>query len=135
MSLIRIAVVLSVVIMLLPTDEKRQADVAGVAGATFERTVTFCERNPSTCSASREMWATFVRKAEFGIELAAKLAREHLTRAMAASEPATRDPSREIGRDYHRDYPRIEPLPQRGTLTRTDVAPQWRGAPGGGGAR
>ena len=135
MSLIRIAIVLSVAIMLLPTDEKRQSEVSGVAGATVERTFTFCDRNPSTCAAGREMWSTFVRKAEFGMELASKLVREQLTRG-AGTEPSTRDSSRDWAQPPAAgSYPRIEPLNQRGTLTRTDAVPQWRGAPTGGASR
>lgn len=132
MSLIRTAIIVSVVIMLLPTDEKRQEQVAGVAGATVERTVTFCDRNPSTCAAGREMWSTFLRKAEFGMELASRLVRDQMARGGTTPASASREaqPPWSAG-----DHPRIEPLGQRGTLTRTDAAPQWRGAPASGGAR
>jgi len=117
MSLIRLVFWLGIIILLLPIDDQRQSQFAGTATATFERAVTFCDRNPSTCSAASELWATFVRKAEFGMELAARIIRERM-----ANPP------------QHQRAPgpaqvQFEPVPDRGTLNGGDLAPQWRGQP------
>ena len=118
MSIVKTAFWLSVVIMLLPTDQRRQTELASVTGQAVERTMTFCERNPGTCAAGQELWATFVRKAEFGIELAMNLAREQWSKQ--ASRP--QQPAASGG------PVRLEPVrPQQGSLTPADTAPQWRG--------
>jgi Family of unknown function (DUF5330) len=121
MFLIRSAFVVAVVIMLLPTDETQQARISGSAGAAAERAATFCERNAATCAAGTELWATFVKKAEFGARLAGSMVQDYMKgdgRARPASVEAVRsaplDPS-------HR------PQPARGTLTPGDIAPAWRG--------
>lgn len=73
--------------MLLPTEEKKQAEFSVTAAQTAERTASYCERNPTTCQAGRELWATFVRKAEYGLELGAGLVREQVLRAMLEPRP------------------------------------------------
>lgn len=87
MSLIRTGLVLAAVIMVLPTEEKKQAELTSAAARGAEQTATFCERNPSTCGAGRELWALFLRKAEFGMELAAGLVRDQLARANQPEVP------------------------------------------------
>jgi hypothetical protein len=113
MSLIRILFWLAIIVLLLPTDGRQQEQITGTAAAVFERAVTFCDRNPSTCTEASELWATFVRKAEFGIELASRIVREKMANGQ-------------------RPYPapsqvRFEPGSERGTLSSSDLAPQWRG--------
>lgn len=78
MSLIRTGVFLAAVIMLLPTDERKPAEPATMAIRGPVETATFCERNPSTCATGRDTWALFLRKAEYGMELGARLLREQL---------------------------------------------------------
>lgn len=87
MSIFKTAIVLVAAIMLLPVEEKNQAKLASTASHTAERTTSFCERNPSTCAAGRDLWAVFLRKAEFGLELSARLMREHLLRATDDQRP------------------------------------------------
>lgn len=87
MSIIKTGIILAIAVMLLPADERKQTELAGMASQTAERTVTFCQRNPSTCAAGAEMWQLFLRKAEFGMELAAGLVREQLGRGFAKPEP------------------------------------------------
>ena len=128
MSLFKKAVLLAGLVMLMPTDARRQSELAGVAGTAVDRTVTFCERNPGSCAAGRELWDTFVRKAEFGLELASGVARDYMARGRDAErqtvppayQPPRNPPATETA-------VRIEPASSRGTLTRADVAPQWRG--------
>jgi hypothetical protein len=113
MSLIRLLFWLVIIVMLLPTDGQRQEQVTGAVTATFERAVTFCDRNPSTCAEASALWATFVRKTEFGIDLAARMMRER----MAEGQRPGTGPS---------DV-RFEPQRVRGTLSGTDMQPQWQG--------
>lgn len=75
------------VIMLLPVEEKKQVQLAASASHTAERTATFCERNPSTCANGRDLWALFLQKAEFGLELGSRLLREYLLRSATESRP------------------------------------------------
>jgi Family of unknown function (DUF5330) len=130
MFLIRAAFGLAIVVMLLPTDEAQQAKVTGSAGAAVERAATFCERNAATCAAGSELWATFLKKAEFGARLAGNLAQDYMRGSSKprdiAAEPAARpqplDPS-------HRPQPAPARMqdPPRGNLHPGDLAPAWRG--------
>lgn len=87
MSFFKAGVVLVAAIMLLPVEEKNQSQLASTASHTAERTATFCERSPSTCATGRDLWALFLHKAEFGLELGARLLREHLLRATVEEKP------------------------------------------------
>jgi hypothetical protein len=93
MSLIRSCLIISAAIMLLPLDEKKQTDFAATASHTAQETASYCERNPATCQAGRELWSTFVRKAEYGMELGARLAREQFLRAMTESREQAPPPA------------------------------------------
>lgn len=86
MSISKSALLLAAAVMLLPMEESKQTQLATAASQTAERSATFCERNPSTCAAGRDLWAVFLRKAEFGMELGARLVREQMQRG--SSEPA-----------------------------------------------
>lgn len=130
MFLVRAAFVLGVVIMLLPTDEAQQAKMAGTAGSAAERAATFCERNPATCAAGAELWALFLKKAEFGAHLAGNMVQDYMRGSM---RQAGQDPDRQRPLDpSHR--PQTAPAarsiePGRGTLSPDDLAPSWRGSP------
>ena len=78
MSLIRTVILLSAAVMLLPTEKKDQAEFSTTAARTAEQTATFCDRNPSTCASGRDIWGLFLRKAEYGVELGARLLRQQL---------------------------------------------------------
>ena len=119
MSLFRVAFFAGAVVLLLPTDERRQTELSNSAKSGIESAATFCERNPSSCAAGRELWATFLRKAEFGVELAARLARSALARSSAAPvEPPLR--------------PERGNAPGPGTLAPADLRPEWRRPPRSG---
>lgn len=125
MFILRAAFGLAVVIMLLPTDEAQQAKVAGSAGAAVERAATFCERNPATCAAGTEMWALFLKKAEFGARLAGNLLQDYMKGTVRhASGEAAGSPPLDPG---HRPQPARTVAPERGTLSTDDLAPAWRG--------
>ena len=88
--LFRLMVLIALAVVLLPTDERRQSEVYSTARYALERTITFCDRNAALCESGRDMWAIFVRKAEFGLELVTKLARgaPDAPRSEVASEAA-----------------------------------------------
>lgn len=120
---------LAAAVMLLPVEEKKQAHLASTASLTAERTASFCERNPSTCATGNDLWALFLRKAEFGMELGAKLVREQLLRGTA--EPQAIQSAAEV-RASAAVVPalaqpvRVEPAPQRRTAYPMDQPPKWR---------
>lgn len=73
MSLIRLAFWLGLLVLLLPTDAQQQARFSNFAGNAMDRVGTFCDRNGRTCAAGSEVWANFLRKAEFGVRLVGDL--------------------------------------------------------------
>jgi Family of unknown function (DUF5330) len=129
MFLIRLAFWLGLVVLLLPTDERQQARFYTTALATVERATTFCERNTQACAVAAQLWATFLRKAEFGARMAVDLVSSGgRSDEGAASQPFAR--TEPAGSPAH-VRPKAEPkLPpgERGTLTPADRTPAWRGA-------
>ena len=126
MFLIRLAFWVGVVVVLLPTDERQQARVYGTAVATVERVTTFCDRNAQACVAGAELWATFVKKAEFGARMAIDLATSGGRKDEDATSPHSQPTSAKV-----KPEPRQEakvPAAVRGTLTPSDLTPAWRGA-------
>jgi hypothetical protein len=81
--LVRAAFWLSVVILLIPTDEAPQARLSGAADVAVEQAATFCERNPNTCAAGAELWATYLKKAEFALGLATRVVYDWMTKSDA----------------------------------------------------
>ena len=69
MFLIRTAFWLMIIILLLPTDGQQQSKVYGTAEATVKDVVTFCDRNPDTCTTGRDAFEVLVHKAEFGARM------------------------------------------------------------------
>ena len=125
MFLLRAVFGVAVVIMLLPTDEGQQAKVAGSAGAAVERAATFCERNTATCAAGSEMWALFLKKAEFGAKLAGNLVQDYMKSSV---RHAGGDPERQRPLDpSHRPQPAPAAVQGQGNLNQDDLAPAWRG--------
>jgi hypothetical protein len=119
MFLIRLAFWVGLAILLLPSDERQQERLYATAVATVERAATFCDRNARVCAAAGELWATFLKKAEFGARMAINIAGagDHAADAAAPpSGPASNEPA-----------PRMRPTVSRGTLTPADLTPAWRG--------
>lgn len=119
MRMIRLAFWLGIVILLLPTDEGQQARIYQSASAAVERASTFCDRNARACETGNELWATFVKKAEFAARMAYDLAvsKGNGDEAAPRYEPASAKPAR----------PTVGMTPSRGTLRPDDIAPAWRG--------
>ena len=118
MFLIRVIFWLGVAVLLLPSDARQQARLYQTAAATVERVSSFCDRNPKICAGGAELWATFLKKAEFAAHLTVDLvsgpARHEDERTSAEGEGSVRAQAK----------PTAAP---RGTLTPSDLAPPWRG--------
>jgi hypothetical protein len=128
MFLIRLAFWLGLLVLLLPTDERQQARFYSTALATVERATTFCERNTQACAIGAQLWAMFLKKAEFGARMAVDLVSSGgRSDEGAASQPLART---EPTGSPTRVRPKAEPKLQgeRGTLTPSDLSPAWRGA-------
>jgi hypothetical protein len=150
--LFRLVVLIAVAVLLLPTDERKQSELYGNARYALERTVTFCDRNAALCESGREMWAVFVRKAEFGLELVTKLARGQNSdmiaqdatpplppvQPAALTAPAQQPPPIEMRSvpvapaavphpQAREAAPPRPPQTNRNTLVPSDTHPQWRG--------
>ena len=117
MFLIRVGFWVGLAVLLLPTDERQQARLYSTAVTTVERVTTFCDRNAQACAAGAELWAIFVKKAEFGarmaIDLVSMSGRQDEDAASLRTQPAS---------------VKGKPAPAaRGTLTPADLTPAWRG--------
>lgn len=109
MSLFRIAVVLSLGVAVMPSDEEQQAALYERAATAAHWTMTYCDRNGQQCEMAGEVWDAFLRKAQF----AGKLAYDVALRASA--ENLQLDPL----------SPQL--ASERGTLKSGDLEPNWRG--------
>jgi hypothetical protein len=115
MFLIRVAFWVGLAVLLLPTDERQQARLYQTVAATVERVTTFCDRNAQTCATGAELWATFLKKAEFGGRMAVELITTAGRKDGSALDPAAEPASARV------------PPAARGTLTPADLTPPWRG--------
>lgn len=116
MFLIRTAFWLTLIILLLPTNEEQQRQVYGTAEATVKDLKTFCTRNPEVCEKSREAFEIFSQKAKFG----ARMLMDFVTDA-SADESATLDAVKA------RHVPSFFRRSPQNTLTAEDMQPPWSG--------
>jgi hypothetical protein len=65
MKIVRWILVGGVVVMLLPSDEKGQQDLAKKAVSTAHYASSTCERHPDWCARGSALWAEMKKKAEF----------------------------------------------------------------------
>ncbi len=122
MFFFRTTLLLGLGVLVLPTDEASQARVYASARTATTWTMTFCDRNAETCTQSRQLWAVFLKKAEFGAKMAYDLISERNTLSAEASAPApVPAPNKTIA-----IHPGVA-LPARGTLKPGDLEPAWRG--------
>jgi hypothetical protein len=125
MSLIKTAFWLGLVVLLLPTDQQQQARLMSTATAAVERATTFCDRNVSTCALGAQVWATFVKKAEFGFHMALDLINKRGERRDGPEPQQAASKSPPIGTPVK---VQTQPItPSRGTLQPGDLQPAWRG--------
>ena len=123
MFLIRVAFWVGLAVLLLPTDERQQARLYSTAVATVERVTTFCDRNAQACAAGAELWATFVKKAEFGARMAIDL----VSSGGRKDEDARTPRSASASKPPRASRAQGARPPRRGTLTPADLTPAWRG--------
>jgi hypothetical protein len=67
--LIRTAFWLTIIVLLLPTDEQQRNEVYGTAQAAVHDVATFCDRNPETCARGKDAFGVLVQKAQFGARM------------------------------------------------------------------
>jgi hypothetical protein len=119
MFLIRVAFWVGLAIQLLPSDERQQQQLIASAVATVERAATFCDRHEKACEAGSELWATFLKKAEFGARMAISVAGAG---SRMPDDAAPLPPASVRGAPA-----RVSPTALQGTLTPADLTPAWRG--------
>lgn len=110
MSIVRIGILVAVVIAVLPADKQQQARLYDHAAEAVHWTATFCDRNGPTCVKAGDFWSAFVKKAQFGAQMAYELALKYSKGERDYFSPAS------VGAS-------------RGTLTPEDLQPAWRGSP------
>jgi Family of unknown function (DUF5330) len=125
MFFFRTTLLLGLGVLVLPTDEASQARVYQGARTATTWTMTFCDRNSETCAQSRQLWAVFLKKAEFGAKMAYDLISERNTVATAAAAPPTATPAMPGGKPGAQAHHPV--LPVRSTLKPSDLEPAWRG--------
>jgi hypothetical protein len=107
MSFLRIAIVLSLGIAVMPADKEQQARLYEQAAGAAHWTATFCDRNATTCDNASLLWATFLKKAEFAGQLVSDVAQRYAAGEEGAQAPAS--------------------FTSHGTLRPEDLEPRWRG--------
>jgi Family of unknown function (DUF5330) len=121
--LLKTAFWLSVVVMLLPADEKRPAPQVGATEAVSAATAAmsdmrqFCSRQPDACAVGSQAATTFGQKAQVG----AKMLYEFLSDRTGPNETGSvsgKAADRPAGHAAQ---------PSQHTLTPADLAPTWRG--------
>jgi hypothetical protein len=110
MSIVRVGILVAVVIAVLPADKEQQARLYDRAASAVHWTATFCDRNGPTCTQAGHLWSTFVKKAQFGAQMAYELALKYSKSDNRYLAPASVEPA-------------------QGTLTPRDLQPAWRGSP------
>jgi Family of unknown function (DUF5330) len=122
--LVKAAFWLSVVVMLLPADEKRPASQVGATEAVSAATAAmsdmrqFCSRQPDACTVGSQAATTFGQKAQAG----AKMLYEFLSDRSGPNETGS-----VAGKAADRPATGHAAHPSQHTLTPADLAPAWRG--------
>lgn len=121
MFLIRVTFWLALIVVLLPTDKSAQERLYTAASETARRIATFCDRNAQTCARGSEYWAVFKQKLDFGTKLAYEIAAERVMGKPAVEPVTTSSTPAKAER-------------AKGTLSPTDLHPEWRSKPAKSGA-
>lgn len=106
MSLVRTGVVLAGAIALMPSDPKQQEALYAKATELAGDVMTYCDRNGDQCQQARQAFEALQEKAAFAAALAVDLMARH-------------------GQLSEEDNRRVV---DRGTLTKADLEPAWRGS-------
>lgn len=115
----------SLIVLMLPTDEKQQARLYQSVAAGAHWTATFCDRNAATCKSAGEFWGTFKKKADFAARMVADVVTDRLTRSQAPAATASQGSGQGALQ---------APSPASGTLSADDLRPVWRANAGRPGA-
>ena len=126
MFLIRTAFWLTIVVLLLPTDERQQSQIYGTAKAAVQDVTGFCGRNPETCAKSKDVFDVFVQKAQFGAKMLmgfmdngqTEAATERATSDVLAPEPAASEATEQAS---------WQSSQSQDTLRPEDLEPIWGG--------
>lgn len=121
MSILRTCFLLGIVVVLLPTDETQQSRLRERLSDAGQWAVTFCDRNPDTCTKGRELRVTFSEKAQFGAKLVYAAVTAYVTGGDRSDTVARQPLSSE------RPAPAARSDGRQQTLTPSDLAPSWRG--------
>lgn len=117
MFLIRTAFWLTLIILLLPTNEQDQNKIYGTAEAALKDLRTFCVRNPGVCEKSGDAFEVFAQKAQFGARMLMDF----------VSDAASDDPVETASTEKDRKRPSFFRSESRNTLTDDDAQPSWSG--------
>jgi hypothetical protein len=109
MSIVKVGILVALVVAVLPADKEQQARLYDRAAGAVHWTATFCDRNGTTCEKAGDFWHAFVKKAQFGAQMAYELALKYSKSEQSYLAPAA-----------------IEPA--QGTLAPHDLQPAWRDA-------
>ena len=74
MYLFRTAVVLGVAVALMPSDPAKQQALISTAREKTIWMMTYCDREPETCTQAQGAWSAFLAKAEFAGRLVGEIA-------------------------------------------------------------
>ncbi len=85
--LVKSAFWIAVIIMLIPSDPAKQAQMYQTASYAVHRAVTFCDRNASVCENADRVWGIFKEKAGVAARMAGDLVSERLSGPPAADAP------------------------------------------------
>lgn len=109
MSLFRIAVVLSLGVAVMPSDQEQQDALYERAATAAHWTITYCDRNGQQCEMAGEVWTAFLAKAQFAGKLAYDVALRSTLDESGSLHPILAN--------------------TRGTLKPDDLQPDWRADP------
>lgn len=127
MSILRLAVLLFVIALFLPsTPEEKEQAYRGITNAV-EQVSTFCVRNASLCENSKFVASAIYDRVKIGAEMLFEAARSQGDDG-AASERRRPEPTYRESRRSPSEADRRSSLQRSSdTLRREDRAPSWRG--------
>lgn len=108
MFLIRSAFWLAVVVAVLPSDPKDQAQLYQTASSAMHRAATFCDRNEAICTEAQRHFTTFKGK----LAIAGRMAGDLINERLAGAEQPVAEP--------------VVARPAVDTLSAADRKPTWR---------
>jgi hypothetical protein len=127
--LLRTAFWLTIIVLLLPTDERQRSEVYGTAQAAVHDIATFCDRNPDTCAKGKDAFGVLVQKAQFGARMLIDLVNGTKSAGETEGGTGTYDPTQNAGTNFPFEPSRLAPDGSQDTLNPDDRDDAW-GGPG-----